>query len=90
MTEVHARPDGDTCFAGDRSGGLAGGRARCGIRPAADDSADYSYVTYRRRDVALTAFGNVYIDNYRLRHSCFEPTSCVVRAGAVPYKAERM
>src|SRR2546430_11542388 len=40
--------------------------------------------------VALTPFGDVYIDNYRFRHSCLEPTSCVVRAGAVPYKAVQM
>ena len=41
-----------------------------------DDSADFSYVTYRRRsrvNAALTALANVYIDNYGLRHSCFEP-----------------
>src|ERR1700720_3840160 len=37
--------------------------------------------------VALTPFGNVYIDNCRLKHSSFEPEACVVRAGAVPYKA---
>ena len=34
ITEVHARPDGDTCLAADRSRGLGGSRARCGIRPA--------------------------------------------------------
>ena len=39
---------------------------------------------------ALTAFGDVNIDKFRLRHSSCEPTSRVVRAGAVPYKAVQM
>src|SRR3979409_2436090 len=38
-------------------------------------------------EAALTPFHNVYIDNYPRRHSCFEQEACVVRAGAVPYKA---
>jgi len=37
-----------------------------------DDSADFSYVTYRRRKRALTPFGDVYIDNYGFGLSCFE------------------
>ena len=89
ITEVHARPEGDTYFAtidaavweevcaGAESG--RSGRQRrlflCDISPA---------------EAALTAFGDVYIDNFRLRHSSCEPTSRVVRAGAVPYKAVQM
>src|SRR6187455_1379631 len=39
---------------------------------------------------ALTAFGDVNVDKYWRRHSSSEPTSRVVRAGAVPYKADQM
>jgi dihydrofolate reductase len=47
ITEVHARPDGDTHFDIDKAQWEETERVR---HPAApDDSADYSYVTYRRR-----------------------------------------
>jgi dihydrofolate reductase len=48
ITEVHARPEGDTYFAAiDAAGWEAVARVR---NPAgSDDSADFSYVTYRRR-----------------------------------------
>ena len=48
ITEVHARPEGDTCFAAiDAAAWKEVARMR---HPAAsDDSADFSYVTYRRR-----------------------------------------
>src|SRR4029078_2818411 len=39
---------------------------------------------------ALTPLTNVCIDNYGVRHSCFEPEACVVRGLAVPYKAGRI
>ncbi|MEK9278100.1 MULTISPECIES: dihydrofolate reductase [unclassified Bradyrhizobium] len=47
ITEVHARPAGDTCFEIDKAQWEETSRVR---HPAgADDSADFSYVTYRRR-----------------------------------------
>ncbi|RTM14788.1 MAG: dihydrofolate reductase [Bradyrhizobiaceae bacterium] len=47
ITEVHARPDGDTHFDIDKAEWDEVARVR---HPAGgDDSADYSYVTYRRR-----------------------------------------
>lgn len=48
ITEVHARPEGDTYFAAiDAASWEEVARLR---NPAgSDDSADYSYVTYRRR-----------------------------------------
>jgi len=47
ITEVHARPEGDTHFDIDRAEWNEVERIR---HPAgADDSADFSYVTYRRR-----------------------------------------
>ena len=47
ITEVHARPDGDTHFDIDKAQWDETSRVR---HPAgADDCADYSYVTYRRR-----------------------------------------
>ena len=47
ITEVHARPEGDTHFGIDRAEWNEVERIR---HPAgADDSADFSYVTYRRR-----------------------------------------
>jgi dihydrofolate reductase len=48
ITEVHARPDGDTYFAAiDAADWQEVARVR---NPAgSDDSADFSYVTYRRR-----------------------------------------
>jgi len=47
ITEVHARPDGDTVFEIDRTQWDEVARVR---HPAgADDNADFSYVTYRRR-----------------------------------------
>ena len=49
ITEVHARPDGDTHFAGRRSRRPGKRWRACGIRPVLHDSADFSYVTYRRR-----------------------------------------
>ena len=47
ITEVHARPDGDTHFEIDRAAWDETARVRHPAGP--DDSADYSYVTYRRR-----------------------------------------
>ncbi|WP_426616072.1 dihydrofolate reductase [Bradyrhizobium sp. McL0616] len=47
ITEVHARPDGDTHFEIDRAEWDETSRVRHPAGP--DDSADYSYVTYRRR-----------------------------------------
>lgn len=47
ITEVHARPDGDTYFAIDRAQWDETSRVRHPAGP--DDSADFSYVTYRRR-----------------------------------------
>jgi dihydrofolate reductase len=48
ITEVHARPEGDTYFAAiDHSAWEEVARVRNPAGP--DDSADFSYVTYRRR-----------------------------------------
>lgn len=48
VTEVHARPDGDTHFAPiDRT--IWQEVARTRHAASADDSVDFSYVTYRRR-----------------------------------------
>jgi dihydrofolate reductase len=48
ITEVHARPEGDTYFAAiDGAVWEEVARARNSAGP--DDSADFSYVTYRRR-----------------------------------------
>lgn len=47
ITEVHARPDGDTHFTIDKAQWDETGRVRHPAGP--DDSADFSYVTYRRR-----------------------------------------
>jgi dihydrofolate reductase len=48
ITEVHARPEGDTYFAAiDAATWEEVARVRNPAGP--DDSADYSYVTYRRR-----------------------------------------
>jgi dihydrofolate reductase len=48
VTEVHARPEGDTRFAAiDPADWEEVARVRNSAGP--DDSADYSYVTYRRR-----------------------------------------
>jgi len=47
ITEVHARPDGDTYFDIDRAEWDEVGRIRHSAGP--EDSADFSYVTYRRR-----------------------------------------
>ena len=47
ITEVHARPDGDTHFDIDKAQWDETNRVRHPAGP--DDSADYSYVTYRRR-----------------------------------------
>jgi dihydrofolate reductase len=48
ITEVHARPDGDTYFAAiDAADWQEVARVRNPAGP--DDSADFSYVTYRRR-----------------------------------------
>ena len=48
VTEVHARPDGDTYFAAiDAASWEEVARMRNPAGP--DDSADFSYVTYRRR-----------------------------------------
>jgi dihydrofolate reductase len=48
ITEVHARPEGDTYFAAvELADWEEVARARNSSGP--DDSADFSYVTYRRR-----------------------------------------
>ncbi|WP_456843250.1 dihydrofolate reductase [Bradyrhizobium sp. USDA 4486] len=47
ITELHARPDGDTHFDIDKADWEEMARVRHPAGP--DDSADYSYVTYRRR-----------------------------------------
>ncbi len=48
VTEVHARPEGDTCFAAiDKTRWEEAARVRNPAGP--DDSADFSYVTYVRR-----------------------------------------
>lgn len=47
ITEVHARPEGDTHFDVDKAGWEETTRIR--HRAGPDDSADFSYVTYRRR-----------------------------------------
>jgi len=47
VTEVHARPDGDTTFEIDKAQWEEVARVRHPAGP--DDSADFSYVTYRRR-----------------------------------------
>jgi dihydrofolate reductase len=47
ITEVHARPEGDTLFAVDAAAWQEVARVRNPAGP--DDSCDYSYVTYRRR-----------------------------------------
>lgn len=47
ITEVHGRPDGDTHFDIDRAEWDEVGRIRHSAGP--EDSADFSYVTYRRR-----------------------------------------
>jgi len=48
ITEVHARPEGDTCFAAiDATVWEEVARVRNSAGP--DDSADFSFVTYRRR-----------------------------------------
>ena len=48
ITEVHARPDGDTYFAAIDPADWEQ-VARVGNPASSDDSADFSYVTYRRR-----------------------------------------
>jgi dihydrofolate reductase len=48
ITEVHLRPDGDTFFPAMDSA-LWEEVARARHRPGPDDSAEFSYVTYRRR-----------------------------------------
>jgi len=48
ITEVHARPEGDTHFAAIAPGDWEE-VARVPNRSGLDDSADFSYVTYRRR-----------------------------------------
>ncbi|WP_027529572.1 dihydrofolate reductase [Bradyrhizobium sp. WSM3983] len=47
ITEVHARPDGDTHFDIDKAQWYETERVRHPAGP--EDSADFSYVTYRRR-----------------------------------------
>ena len=47
ITEVHARPDGDTHFTIDKAQWDEVARVRHPAGP--EDSADFSYVTYRRR-----------------------------------------
>jgi dihydrofolate reductase len=48
ITEVHARPEGDTCFAAIDAT-VWEEVARVGNPAGPDDSADFSFVTYRRR-----------------------------------------
>ena len=50
ITEVHARPEGDTYFA-PIDVGVWQEAARVRNPAGSDDSADFSYVTYRRRGV---------------------------------------
>jgi dihydrofolate reductase len=47
ITEVHARPEGDTYFNIDKAQWQEVARER--YRAGPEDSADFSYVTYRRR-----------------------------------------
>ncbi len=47
VTEVHTRPDGDAHFEVDKAQWVEVARERHAAGP--DDSADFSYVTYRRR-----------------------------------------
>ncbi|MBI5263291.1 MAG: dihydrofolate reductase [Bradyrhizobium sp.] len=47
VTEVHARPEGDTCFVIEAGQWQEVARERHSAGP--DDSTDFSYVTYRRR-----------------------------------------
>ena len=49
ITEVHARPEGDTRFPPIDPAVWEEIGADAACRPAQDDSADFSYVTYRRR-----------------------------------------
>ena len=48
VTEVHARPEGDACFAAIDAA-IWEEVARVRLPAGPDDSADFSYVTYRRR-----------------------------------------
>jgi dihydrofolate reductase len=48
ITEVHARPEGDTYFAAIDAA-VWQEVARVRNSAGSDDSADFSYVTYRRR-----------------------------------------
>jgi dihydrofolate reductase len=48
VTEVHARPEGDACFAAVDTA-IWEEVARVRLPAGPDDSADFSYVTYRRR-----------------------------------------
>jgi len=49
VTEIHARPDGDTYFP-EIDPAAWEEVARAPNSAAADESADFSYVTYRRRN----------------------------------------
>ena len=52
ITEVHARPEGDTHFAAiDPAAWEEVARVRNPAGP--DDSADFSYVTFRRRQASV-------------------------------------
>ncbi len=72
ITEVHARPEGDTPFCRDRRGPLARGRARAESGRSGRQRGLF-LCDISPTKVALTPFGDVYIDNYRPRHSSFEP-----------------
>ncbi len=83
LTEVHARPEGDTRFpAIDRSAvGRGLSRAKSG-RPGRQCSVYLCDIS--PTGASLTALGNVCIDFDPFGHSS---KACVVSPGAVPYKA---
>ena len=90
ITEVHARPDGDTRFAGHRPNRLGGGGARAESGRFARQRRLLLCDISSAQSTRLTSLTNVCIDNYGLKHSCLRPEACVVRDLAVPYKAGRI
>ena len=90
ITEVHARPEGDTHFAAID---LAAWEEVARVRNPAGPRRQRRFLLCDISSApsqALTSLTNVCIDNYGVRHSCFEPEACVVRDLAVPYKAGRI
>ena len=85
ITEVHARPEGDTHFDIDKArvgrGGAhpSSGRSRRQRRLLLCDISSAG--------AQLTAFANVYIDFSVPEHSSWVGQACVVRDFSVPYKA---